>query len=147
MAFYARQYLKIGMLISPGAGFLPFCIGIALTVLGVLWFLQALYTRKTPEPQEQVCGCEGVAEDAESRRKRIIYRLLPGVLLVILYAWLLEKAGYLLSTTLFMIGWQKLVEKQGWLKTTVIALLAAGGMYTLFSYLLKVFLPTGIWLD
>lgn len=145
VAFYARQYLKIGMMISPGAGFLPFCIGIALTVLGVLWFFQSLYTEKLPRPQEQGCGCEGVEENAEPKPKRILYRFLPGVLLVILYAWLLEKTGYLLSTILFMVGWQKVVEKQGWLKTAVIALLAAGGMYTLFSYLLKVFLPTGTW--
>jgi putative tricarboxylic transport membrane protein len=147
VAFYARQYLKIGMMISPGAGFLPFCIGIALTVLGVIWFLQTLYTRKAQGPIEQACSSEDIAEGSESRRTRILYRFLPGVLLVILYAWLLEKAGYILSTTLFMVGWQKAVERQGWLKTAVIALLAAGGMYTLFSYLLKVFLPTGTWFD
>lgn len=145
VVFYARQYLKIGMIISPGAGFFPFCIGIALTALGILWFLMTFYTIKTPGRPEQVCGCEDAAEETGSLRNRILYRLLPGVLLVILYAWLLEKAGYFLSTTLFMVGWQKLVERQGWLKTAIIALLAAGGMYTLFSYLLKVFLPTGSW--
>ena len=147
VAFYARQYLKIGMMISPGAGFLPFCIGIALTVLGVLWFIQTLYTRRAPGLPEHSYGSEDIAERSESRRTRILYRFLPGVLLVILYAWLIEKAGYLLSTTLFMVGWQKVVEREGWLKTAVVALLSAGGMYTLFSYLLKVFLPTGNWFD
>jgi hypothetical protein len=37
------------------------------------------------------------------------------------------------------------VEKEGWLKTSVIAVLSAGCMYVLFSYLLKVYLPTGTW--
>jgi putative tricarboxylic transport membrane protein len=147
VTFYAHQYLKIGMPISPGAGFLPFCIGIALGILGAIWFIQTLYARKSLGPAEQACGSEDIADPPESRRARILYRFLPGVLLVILYAWLLEKAGYLLSTTLFMLGWQKVVERQRWLKTAVIAFLAAGAMYTLFSYLLKVFLPTGIWFD
>ncbi len=147
VAFYARQYLKTGMMISPGAGFLPFCIGIALTVLGAIWFIHTFYARKDTGLSEQACGPVDMAETGELRRNRILYRFLPGVLLVILYAWLLEKAGYLVSTIVFMVGWQKGVEKQGWLKSAVIALLAAGGMYTLFSYLLKVFLPTGIWFD
>lgn len=147
VTFYAHQYLKIGMMISPGAGFLPFCIGMALTILGAIWFIQSLYVRRTPGLVEQACGSEDIADPSESRRARILYRFLPGVLLVILYAWLLEKAGYLLSTALFMLGWQKVVERQRWLKTAVIALLSAGVMYSLFSYLLKVFLPTGIWFD
>ncbi|HEY5190940.1 MAG TPA: hypothetical protein VII77_03065, partial [Candidatus Deferrimicrobium sp.] len=42
VAFYSRQYLKLGRMISPGAGFLPFWIGIALAVLGAIWFLNTL---------------------------------------------------------------------------------------------------------
>ncbi len=145
--FYAHQYLKIGKMMSPGAGFLPFITGTSLTILGAIWFVQTLCTRKAPGPEEPESCSEATAERPESRRARILYRFLPGVLLVVLYAWLLEKAGYLISTTFFMVGWQKVVEKQGWLKTTVIALLSAGGMHTLFSYLLKVFLPTGTWFD
>jgi putative tricarboxylic transport membrane protein len=78
-------------------------------------------------------------------RGRILSKFLPGVLLIILYAWLFEKAGYIVSTALFMVGWQKVVEREGWLKTAVISVLSAAFMYTLFSYLLKVFLPTGTW--
>ncbi|HEY5192069.1 MAG TPA: tripartite tricarboxylate transporter TctB family protein, partial [Candidatus Deferrimicrobium sp.] len=78
-------------------------------------------------------------------RSRILSKFLPGVLLVILYAWLFEKAGYIVSTALFMVGWQKVVEQERWWKTAVISALSAACMYTLFSYLLKVFLPTGTW--
>jgi hypothetical protein len=145
--FHAHQYLKIGRMISPGAGFLPFIVGMALTVLGALWFVQTLCTRKAPGPETPVSRSEEVAERPESCRARMLRRFLPGVLLVIIYAWLLEKAGYLVSTTLFMVGWQKVVEREGWLKTIVTALLSAGGMYMLFAYLLKVFLPTGTWFD
>ena len=44
-----------------------------------------------------------------------------------------------------MVCWQKIVEREGWLKTAVIALLSAAVMYTLFVYLLRVYLPTGTW--
>jgi hypothetical protein len=145
VAFYSRQYLKLGIMISPGAGFLPYYIGIALTILGAIWFLKTLYGRKAPRPAEQESSADGTAQRDGLQRKRILYRFLPGVLLVLLYAWLFEKAGYIVATALFMVGWQKVVEKAGWLKTAVIAALCAGGMYILFSRLLKIFLPTGTW--
>jgi len=145
VAFYSRQYLKLGKMITPGAGFLPYWIGIALAVLGAIWFLDTLLSRRG----SGAGGGESVAGDAAAETKalraRLLSKFLPGVLLVILYAWLFEKAGYIVSTALFMVGWQKVVEKEGWLKTAVIAVLSAGCMYTLFSYLLKVYLPTGTW--
>ena len=145
VAYYSHQVLKLGILISPGAGFFPYYIGIALVVLGVVWFLGTLFARKAPGLAEVECGTDSAAGGGEPRRNHILYRFLPGVLLVLLYAWLLEKAGYFVSTVLFMVGWQKGVEREGWLKTAVIALLCAGAMYALFSYLLKGVLPTGTW--
>lgn len=147
VAFYSRQYLKLGKMITPGAGFLPYWIGIALAVLGAIWFLNTFLARTGS-------GAGGEGSDAgdgdpeaerDALRSRILWKFLPGVLLIILYAWLFEKAGYIVSTALFMVGWQKVVEREGWLKTAVISVLSAAFMYTLFSYLLKVFLPTGTW--
>lgn len=145
VAYYSRQYLKLGMMITPGAGFLPYWIGIALVVLGAVWFFKTLLARRGSGAggQESVAG--DAAAETEALQGRLLSRFLPGVLLVILYAWLFEKAGYIVSSALFMVGWQKVVEKEGWLKTAVIAVLSAGGMYALFSYLLKVYLPTGTW--
>jgi len=145
VAFYSRQYLKLGRMITPGAGFLPYWIGIALAVLGAIWFLKTRISRSGSGAggEESVAG--DAAAETKALRARLLSKFLPGVLLVILYAWLFEKAGYLVSTALFMLGWQKLVEKEGWLKTAVIAVLSAGCMYALFSYLLKVYLPTGTW--
>ena len=135
VAYYSREYLKLGILISPGAGFFPFWIGVALTALGAVWLLATFLTERATGPAESACG------------NLVLHRFLPAVLLIVLYAWLFEKAGYFLSTVLFMVGWQKGVERQTWLKTAVIALLCAGGMYALFSYLLKGVLPTGTWLS
>jgi putative tricarboxylic transport membrane protein len=145
VAYYSRQYLKLGKMIIPGAGFLPYWIGIALVVLGALWFLKT--TLAPAESRADVVKGEtgDATAEKEALRSRILWKFLPGVLLIILYAWLFEKAGYIVSTALFMVGWQKVVEREGWLKTAVISVLSAAFMYTLFSYLLKVFLPTGTW--
>jgi hypothetical protein len=147
VAYYSRQYLKLGKMITPGAGFLPYWIGIALAVLGVIWFLNTLLARTgSGTGGEGIEAGDGDPEaEREALRGRILWKFLPGVLLIILYAWLFEKAGYIVSTALFMVGWQKVVEREGWLKTAVISALSAAFMYILFSYLLKVFLPTGTW--
>ena len=145
VAYYSRQYLKLGIMITPGAGFLPYWIGIALTVLGAIWFLNTLLSRRRSGADGEGSVAGDAAAEREALRGRVLSKFLPGVLLVVLYAWLFEKAGYIVSTALFMVGWQKVVEKEGWLKTAVIAVLSAGCMYALFSYLLKVYLPTGTW--
>lgn len=143
VAYYSRTYLKLGILIRPGAGFIPFYIGVALTVLGLIWFFHTLFSRKLPSSSET--GCADIPMADEPLRNLILFRLLPAVFLIILYAWLFEKIGYFISTFLFMVGWQKVVEREGWLKTFVIAVLCAGAMYGLFAYLLKIALPTGLW--
>ena len=145
VAFYSRQYLKLGKMITPGAGFLPYWIGIALAVLGAIWLLDTLLSRRGSGAGGEESAAGDAAAEREALRGRVLSKFLPGVLLVILYAWLFEKAGYIVSTALFMVGWQKVVEKEGWLKTAVVAVLSAGFMYALFSYLLKVYLPTGTW--
>lgn len=145
VAYYSRQYLKLGLMITPGAGFLPYWIGIALAVLGAIWFFKTLLARKGSGAGGEESAAGDAAEEGKALRGRILTKFLPGVLLVILYAWLFEKAGYIVSSALFMVGWQKVVEKEGWRKTAVIAVLSAGCMYALFSYLLKVYLPTGTW--
>lgn len=141
VAWYSQHYLKLGRMIMPGAGFLPFCIGIILSVLGAAWYARTLIVR----PAHGDAGEAGAPERGAGAGNVILSRLLPGVLLVVLYAWLFEKAGYVLSTVLFMVGWQKLVEREGWLKAAIVAVVSAGFMYVLFARLLRVFLPSGSW--
>jgi putative tricarboxylic transport membrane protein len=144
IAWYSWHYLKLGRMITPGAGFLPFCIGVVLVVLGGAWYARTLLARQAP-PAAGAGGKAAEAAGAEPARNVILHRLLPGILLVVLYAWLFERAGYIASTVLFMVGWQKLVEKEGWLKTAIVAAASAAFMYVLFARLLKVFLPSGSW--
>jgi len=141
VAWYSFHYLKLGRMIMPGAGFLPFCIGVFLSVLGVAWYVGTLFAK----PAGGGAGEGGAADAGRRAGNEIFSRLLPGILLVLLYAWLFDKAGYVVSTVLFMFGWQKLVERAGWVKTAIVAGVSAAFMYVLFARLLKVFLPSGSW--
>jgi putative tricarboxylic transport membrane protein len=141
VAAYSRHYLKLGHMITPDAGFLPYGIGIMLAALGTIWFV-ATFVASTARKGDEAGEAGG---ESGLDRTRLLSRMLPGVLIIILYGWLFERLGYPLSTVLFMVCWQKIVEREGWLKTAIIALLSAAAMYTLFVYLLRVYLPTGTW--
>jgi len=147
VAYYSYHTLKLGIMISPGAGFLPFFVGLAMMILGIIWFFLTLLVKETERSKEKEDGSAQPEEIEASASNLILSRLLPGILLIIIYAFLFERIGYFISTLLFMVGWQKVVERESWQKTAVISLLCAGGLVTLFSYLLKVYLPSGSWLS
>ncbi len=147
VAAYSFHYLKLGVLISPGAGFLPFLCGIAIIILGVLWLLAAW--RAKPAASEETgkeCADETPAGDVP-RLWGMPKKMALGLAVLIVYAWLFEKIGYFLSTCLFMFCWQVFVEKERLLKTLIITILSATILYTLFQYLLGFQLPQGTWLQ
>ena len=145
MAAYSRHYLKLGLMVTPDAGFLPYGIGIALAALGAIWFVATFKAGMARKADPAGGGTGDAGGETAPDRALLLSKMLPGILIIILYAWLFERMGYPLSTVLFMVCWQKIVEREGWLKTTAIALLSAAVMYTLFVYLLRVYLPTGTW--
>lgn len=147
VAAYSYHYLKLGILISPGAGFLPFLCGVAIIVLGIFWFLTAWRAKpSTPEEAGQECAGETPAEEVQ-RLWGLPKKMVLGLAVLIVYGWLFEKIGYFLSTCLFMYCWQTFVEKEKTLKALVITVLSAAILYTLFQYLLGFQLPQGTWIE
>ena len=144
VAYHSWHTLKLGIAITPGAGFFPFWIGVVLAVLGVTWLAMTVVADRAAASVPAPAGADETAE-REERSRNVLRRLVPGVALILAYAWLFERAGYFLSTVLFMVAWQKIVEREGWLKSAVIALACAAAMYTIFSFLLKGVLPMGTW--
>jgi len=139
--------LKLGMMITPGAGFIPFLIGTALVILGVVWFVQKSMKKGevcvplmedtcavVEEPPEQVDLIFGIPR-----------KMLLGLGALVLYAVLFERAGYFLSTLIFLLTWQMLVEKERWLKSLLITAIGTIAMYTLFRSLLNIPLPGCPW--
>jgi putative tricarboxylic transport membrane protein len=142
VTLYSYYYLKLGILITPGAGFLPFLCGMALVVLGIVWRIQTMILKsparvKLAEEPSTAAGETGPAALRDSRIK-----LCLAFLATVIYAFLFERIGFFLSTLLFMLGWQVIVERQRWLKAIIITILCAIAMYTLFKSLLHVELPS-----
>jgi hypothetical protein len=134
VAYHSHAVLKLGILISPGAGFLPFLCGIALIVLGVVWRLQE-WLRKA-RPSAQAAAAEDAAPLPGPRAKLVL-----AFLATVAYAALFERIGFLLATLVFMLGWQLVVERERWLKAVIVTALCAAAMYGLFRFLLHVELP------
>ena len=101
--YYAWQTLKLGSIHVPDAGFLPFLCGAGLAILGIIWALMLQWTKEQAR--------EGTAE------KRLWYRPLLSLALMVLYGWAMETIGYITSTLIFMIAWEQIIEREKWLKT------------------------------
>jgi hypothetical protein len=147
VVYHSYYSLRIGILISPGAGFLPFLCGIALIALGIVWRLQTIlikspaHAEHTADPMAAV-GEEGAAPLPVSRVK-----LCLAFATTLVYACLFERIGFLVATLVFMLGWQVVVERQRWLRSIIITALCTAAMYTLFKYLLHVDLPSNPFLS
>ncbi len=142
VTLYSYYYLKLGILITPGAGFLPFLCGMALVVLGIVWRIQTMIFKSPArvKPAEEPSAAAGEISAAPLRSSRI--KLCLAFVATVVYACLFERIGFFLSTLLFMLGWQMVVERQRWLKAIIITILCAAGMYALFKLLLRVELPS-----
>jgi putative tricarboxylic transport membrane protein len=141
VAYHSHAVLKLGILISPGAGFLPFLCGLALIVLGVVWRLQG-WLRK-PQPIAKAAGtgeAAGAGQAAPLQGTRT--KLVMAFLTTVAYAVLFERIGFLLATLVFMLGWQLVVERERWVKAVIVTAICAAAMYGLFRFLLRVELPS-----
>lgn len=146
VALYAYYYLKLGQMISPDAGFLPFLLGLSLLILGVILFFMAHFGVKSGGYEEELGKIPaGEPPVMDSQMERLTGKLLLGIIVLIFYALLLERVGYFLATAVFMGGWQLLVERERLLKAVLITLIASGVMYGLFKYILRVHVPSGAW--
>ena len=123
--FYAWDTLKLGSIHVPDAGFFPFLSGAGLVILGLVW-LTILLLGQVPEAAVE---------------KGRWHRPILALLLMVAYAWAMETVGYITSTLIFMVAWQKVIERERWIKTFVIAVLGTAAMYALFGTFLKVPIP------
>jgi putative tricarboxylic transport membrane protein len=124
---YSWYTLKLGSIHVPDAGFLPFLCGAGMIILGIIWLLILQWTKER--------------EEKGSREKRIWWKPVASLVLMVLYGLAMETLGYVTSTLIFTMAWEKIIEREKWIKTMLISLLGTLAMYALFVYLLKVPIP------
>ena len=126
---YGATRLGLGSVTEPGSGFIFFWSGLILVVLSLLVVVESL---------RSLDGT--VQETAEMNWAKIALVLLS----LLLYAFFLERLGFVLTTFVllcFLLGW---IERTNWVRSFGIASGAALGSFAIFELWLKIRLPKGI---
>jgi putative tricarboxylic transport membrane protein len=121
--------LGIGSFHAPGTGFFPFWVG---TVFGALSLLLLVLTFVR-----------------EGKRVGISEKVRWGSIILVLaslfiYAVVLEKIGFVVSTLLFIGALLMIIERKKWLIVAIIAILSTLAFYIVFQVWLQSNLPKGI---
>jgi putative tricarboxylic transport membrane protein len=114
---------------GPGAGFLPFWLGVAMAALSIILLVSA-----TREP----VPVGGRAPFPTGRKLLPLLQTVGGLGVFVL---LLETLGFLLSIALLTAFLLRVVEREGWGTTLAVAAANAGALYVIFKVLLGVSVP------
>jgi putative tricarboxylic transport membrane protein len=118
---------------GPGAGFLPFWLGIVLAILATILIVTAWHRQPTRE--------DGAPVFPGKQALTTIVLVLVGLGV---YIELIEVLGYILDTFLFVVYLVKVVEKQKWPLSLAVAVCTAGGLFVIFQLLLQIILPSNM---
>jgi putative tricarboxylic transport membrane protein len=118
---------------GPGAGFLPFWVGVIMAVLAV-FLLATVWTRQATEQ-------DSVSPFPKGKALLAITGVLGGLAV---YIFLMEVLGYLLDTFLYVTFLLGIVEREKWPRTLMVAVATTAGLYLIFQTLLGITLPTNM---
>lgn len=125
--------LSFGSLRRPEAGFLPFILSILLTVFSLILLGQSIRQRKREEVP--------LVSDMRFGSWRKIGLAMSALLL---FSFLVERLGYIISAFLLVAFLLSAVERQKWWLVIGIAILSSIGSYVLFVTCLGTMLPEGV---
>ncbi len=125
--------LGLGSVMEPGTGFMPFIMGLVMIVLAVAVFLESHFEIRNLPPKK-------VSFWADVYWKRVVYI----AILLLAYAVLLPKLGFLIATFLVMVFLLKSGEPIKWPAAILVGLLTSGISYVIFDFWLQVSFPRGI---
>jgi putative tricarboxylic transport membrane protein len=126
---YGAVRLGVGTAPEPGSGFIFFWSGLILVVFSLIAFAESLRS----------------GEEANREVGAVNWRKITFVLLaLLLYAFFLEKLGFVLTTFVLMSFLLAMIEGKHWSKSLGVAGAAAAGSFAIFELWLKIRLPHGI---
>jgi len=129
VAFTAFGY-RLGTPGRPGPGFLPFCTGATLILLGT--YLTADSLRSPPRTP--------VFFEQRGSLRRVIITFLS----FLAYIFLVSAAGFIVSTAVWTAFLLRSVHPQSWTRTIVFSTAVTVLSYVVFQHLLGVQMPRGI---
>ena len=129
LACYGATRLGLGSVTEPGAGFIFFWSGLILVLLSLVVLAESI---RSSEDTVQEMGVMNWAKIALV------------LLSLLLYAYFLERLGFVLTTFVllsFLLGW---IERINWARSLAVASVAALACFAIFELWLKIRLPKGI---
>lgn len=126
--------LGVGSFRNPDAGLFPLFTAILVGFFSILLLLETI-TKKDQDKETKI-----VVWSKETRWKDIILTFLA----LIVYAMMMEKAGYLLTTFVFILFLFKAIEPQTWSLSILGALITVLLSYIIFNVWLQCQFPEGI---
>lgn len=130
---YGSVRLGLGTLGEPGSGLLSFLAGSCLALMALILFVQSFARKKGPQIK-----ISALWEGMKWHRPVTIGLVLLGYILG------LESIGFILCSLLLIFLMLKVLENFSWGKAVLISVMASTFSYLIFSVLLKVMLPKGI---
>jgi putative tricarboxylic transport membrane protein len=118
---------------GPGAGFLPFWLGVLLAVLATILFVSAWRSQATEKNTKPVFP-----------GKQALFAITSVLVGLAVYILLIEVVGYLVDTFLFVVFLMKVVEREKWPLTLMIAVSTTVGLFITFQILLQITLPSNM---
>jgi putative tricarboxylic transport membrane protein len=125
--------LGLGNFMEPGTGFMPFVMGLVMIGLAVALFLESYFEMKKNPSQK-------VSLWSDVYWKRVVHI----TVIMLIYAVLLPKLGFLLDTFLVMVFLLKSGEPVKWPAAIMVGALTAVVSYVIFGVWLSVSFPTGL---
>ncbi len=120
----------MGKASRPGPGFLPFGLAIILSIFALVQILQNWKKEESPVPFWP---------------EKTWLRPLLGVVIFLLYAFVLGILGFIPTTFLFLVVWMWVIERIRWVTLLTISVAVTAVLYFIFEYFLEVPLPAGFW--
>lgn len=131
-----------------GPRLFPLLLGVLLGLFGLIVMVNGL-ARSRSAARRQAPAKDAAREgwiDAVSRREAWVVATTFG--LFMLYAFLLDKTGFLVATpVVVLLALKGCLGLKGWVSPVVMAAGLTAGCYLIFAVLLSAPLPRGAWID
>ncbi len=131
-ACFKSLQVEVGTIRSPGPGFLPFWAGVIVAILSLLLLAKSFVRSDVQDSPVPLLHGTGWT------------RILLFLVILCLWAILLQRIGYLVSTFGLMLSLLSLSERMRWWRRILGSILISSATYILFNIWLGVQLPAGI---
>ncbi len=118
---------------GPGAGFLPFWLGVILTALAAILLVSAVQRPATEKDRGSVFP-----------GKQALLSISGVMIGLAAYISLIEVLGYLLDTFLLVLFLMKVVERERWRLSLIVSVCTTVGLFVTFQLLLQITLPSNM---